>query len=319
MKDTILKFEKVYKYFESRANPLFGGSFRVTALDGVSFSVKRGATTGIVGESGSGKSTAAKIILGLEAPSSGRALYKGKSIEELLKEPKERRSFRQEVQMVFQDPVSTLNPKLSIYDVLKEPIELHSTAQGNSTEERARQLLKDVELDESALYSYPHEFSGGQRQRVGIARALAVNPGLIVLDEPVSALDISVQSQILNLLLELKERLGLTYLFISHDLSVINYLCSDIIVMYAGKVMEYGSREDVFERTAHPYTELLLASSFTISRNRSRRTDEAAPPPDTSSDCPFYPRCPKRTQACLSHISYTRVSETHASYCVNNR
>lgn len=232
----------------------------VKAVDDVSFNVESGSITAIVGESGSGKSTLAKLIVSLIQPTSGTIFYKGQDIKEHIKTNK--LAFRKEIQMVFQDPSSTLNPRLTIEDSLFDPLRLHFGYNKNQAREKMIELLDAVELDENVLNRYPHEFSGGQRQRIGIVRALSVEPSLLILDEPVSALDLSIQSQILNLLLKLKEQYSLTYIFISHDLALVRYMCDNALVIYNGKIVEAASKRQLFDNPEHEYTKLLLDSAF---------------------------------------------------------
>ncbi len=243
--------------------PIRGGLFRRTigqirAVDDVSFAVYPGEALGLVGESGSGKTTLGKTVLRLQEPTSGRILFQGEDLTGLPAGELQRR--RAHMQMVFQNPYSSLNPRMKVKDIVAEPLVIHGRGKGRSLFERVRELIRRVGLDEAHLYRYPHEFSGGQRQRIGIARALALEPRLLVLDEPTSALDVSVQAQILNLLVDLQEELGLTYLFISHDLGVIRYICDRVALMYLGRIVELAPVETIFERPLHPYTRALRAA-----------------------------------------------------------
>lgn len=313
----LIRTQRLSKDFVTRTNPLIGGARTIQALNSVDLAVHKGTTLGLVGESGSGKSTLARVILGLIDPSSGGARFRGTDIGELLSS--DSRAYRKSVQMVFQDPASTLNPKFTIYHILAEPLAIHGIVPAKATRAKAAELLRLVELDEDALDRYPHEFSGGQRQRIGIARALSVSPEVIILDEPVSALDLSIQTQILNLLNTLKRTLDLTYLFISHDLNVIRHMSDAVAVLYLGRVMEYASADELFSHPAHPYTELLLASSFSVAGPRApvNMSDDISLSADMPKDgCVFYPRCPKRTDACRSSVPRTDISDTHYAFCI---
>jgi oligopeptide transport system ATP-binding protein len=242
----------------TRKQGLFRPPSIVRAVDGITFHVDEGETFGLVGESGSGKTTTGRCILRLVEPTSGEVRFKG---EDVLQFPRARlRQARREMQIVFQDPYSSLNPRMRAGDIVEEPLVIHKT--GSKAERRARvaQLFELVGLDPSQLSRYPHEFSGGQRQRIGLARALALNPSLVIADEPVSALDVSVQAQVINLLMDLQQRLKLTYLFIAHDLRLVRHICSRVAVMYLGKIVEMGPTESLFAAPAHPYTRALLSA-----------------------------------------------------------
>lgn len=256
--NNIIEAKNVTKTFTVQR--IGSGKLTVKALDDVSFNIEAGSVTAIVGESGSGKSTLAKLIVSLLKPTSGTILYKGRDVRDYIKN--DRLAFRKEIQMVFQDPSSTLNPRLTIEDSLYDPLHLHFKYNKKQARKKMIELLDAVELDENALNRYPHEFSGGQRQRIGIVRALAVEPSLLILDEPVSALDLSIQSQILNLLLKLKEQYSLTYIFISHDLALVRYMCDNALVIYNGRLVESASKNELFENPQHEYTKLLLDSAF---------------------------------------------------------
>ncbi len=290
--DVLLRVEAIKKYF-----PVRGGFFQrikgyIKAVDGVNLEIVKGKTLGLVGESGCGKSTVARLVLKLLEADSGRIIYNQKEITKLTE--REMRPIRREMQIIFQDPVGSLNPRMTVGSALKEGLMLLGLEKKNRSE-RVAQLLYLVGLPEEASRMYPHEFSGGQRQRIGIARALSVEPSLLVCDEPISALDVSIQAQIINLLKDLQERLSLSYLFISHDLNVVGYLCDRCAVMYLGQVMEYGSTDNIFETPMHPYTKALLASV------PAREPGKGLPPPlegDVPSPlnpppgCRFQGRCP---------------------------
>lgn len=292
----------------------------VRAVDGVSFDVRPGETLGLVGESGSGKSTTARVLLHLEAPTSGTVLFEGTALAGLTGEALRRR--RRHMQMIFQDPYASLNPRLSVGHTLREPLDIHGLGTREERRSRVAELLERVGLEPRAAERYPHEFSGGQRQRVGIARALATSPRLIVADEPISALDVSIQAQIVNLLQDLKEELGLTYLFIAHDLSMVRHLCDRVAVMYLGKLVESGTREEVFDRARHPYTRALIASILVPDPERQAARaapplegdvpSPAAPPPG----CRFHTRCPFAVERCrVEEPAWRDIEPGHAVAC----
>ncbi len=287
------------RHYAVRQGP-FGPRRWLRAVDGVDLTLREGETLSLVGESGCGKSTLARLLLRLERPTGGTVRYRGRDIWSMGRD--EVRRFRREVQMVFQDPYASLNPRMRVEAIVGEGLAIHGLARGRERRERVRQLLRDVGLPPEAASAYPHEFSGGQRQRIGIARALAVEPRVLVADEPVSALDVSVQAQILNLLQDLKEQRGLTYLFISHDLRVVEHISDRVAVMYLGRVVELGPAEAVFARPRHPYTRALLAAvpvPDPARRDGVRTLEGDVPNPiDPPGGCPFHPRCPERLDRC---------------------
>jgi len=265
----------------------------VRAVEDVSLAVKRGETLALVGESGCGKTTTGRLLLRLEEPSGGTVHYAGLDVGRLRGQG--RRAFRRRAQIIFQDPFGSLNPRLTVGSALREVLAVHSLARGSAAEARTGELLELVGLDASAARRYPHEFSGGQRQRIGVARALAVEPEFIVADEPVSALDVSVQAQVLNLFQDLQRRLDLTYLFVAHDLAAVRQVSDRVAVMYMGRIIELASAEELYGHPLHPYTRALLDAVPTLRRagRRLPLAGEAAGAASLEGGCPFYPRCPR--------------------------
>lgn len=295
--DYILAVKELQKYFPVRSGPFSTTKGFVKAVDNVSFLLEEGQTLGIVGESGSGKSTLARTIARLVNPTDGSVVLLGKRVDRLSR--KELRRFRVNFQMVFQDPISSLNPRQLAVDIVGEPLKLHFGLRGEELTKEVIKLMQEVGLEKSQLYRYPHEFSGGQRQRLGLARALSVKPKLLILDEPTSNLDVSVQSQILKLLLSLQKRLNLTYLFISHDIAVVYHMSHVIMVMYAGKVVEKARTDILFNKASHPYTRALL--SIVVSEGKDIEDAIGGEPPSMHSlppGCRFHPRCPYRVDKC---------------------
>ena len=274
----------------------------VQAVDGVSFFIQEGETLGLVGESGSGKTTVGRTILQLYRPTSGHVYYRGEDLT--LLEGKDLRSARREMQMVFQDPYASLNPRLSVGNIVVEPLEIHGIGDKKSREMRVEQVLELVGLDPQYINRYPHEFSGGQRQRIGVARALALEPEFLVLDEPISALDVSIQAQVVNLLEELQDRLGLTYLFIAHDLSMVRHISDRVAVMYLGKIVELAPRDELFNNPLHPYTQALMSAvpipdpRKEAQRRRTILEGDIPSPVNPPSGCRFHTRCPVRVDIC---------------------
>ena len=304
--DTLLQVTGLTKDYPARHTFLGRKGGTIRAVDDVSFHIERGETLGLVGESGCGKTTTARCILRAVEPTEGKILFHDAESDvdvRALKGPA-LREFRKHMQLIFQDPYSSLNPRMTVREIIGEPLIVHGVTGGSRLKERVRALMKQVGLDDRYLNRYPHAFSGGQRQRIGIARALALNPALIVADEAVSALDVSMQAQIINLLEELQEQLHLTYLFIAHDLSVVRHFTNRVAVMYAGSVAEMGVSEDLFSTPLHPYTAALISSAPNPDPERTQKrillSDEVPDPGNMPSGCPFHPRCPFATDQCKS-------------------
>ncbi len=321
MSEALLEVHDLVKHF-----PVGGGMFsratgQVRAVDGVSFSIRRGETLGLVGESGCGKTTTGRCILQLERPTSGRILFDGTELTTL--DEHALQAVRRRIQVIFQDPYSSLNPRMTIGETLAEPLKVHGIVPSSAArEERVRELLVQVGLAPQHARRYPHQLSGGQRQRVGIARALAMEPALIICDEPVSALDVSIQAQIINLLEDLQSRLGLTYLFIAHDLSVVRHISDRVGVMYLGKLVEMADRAALYERPTHPYTRALLSAvpipdpELEAHRNRTVLRGEVPSPLTPPSGCVFHPRCPMAEARCGAQVPELRQIRTgHWAAC----
>lgn len=321
MSEVLLEVNNLTKRF-----PIKGGLFgkeigAVKAVNNVSFKINKGETLGLVGESGCGKTTLGRCLLRLIEPTAGEVLFKGENI--LHYDDQKMREMRRKLQIIFQDPYASLNPRMTIGGILSEPMEIHGLAQGKEArQKRLYELLDQVQLPKDALNKYPHEFSGGQRQRVCIARALAVEPEFIVCDEPVSALDVSVQAQVVNLLMDLQKDLGLTYLFIAHDLKVVEYISSRVAVMYLGNMVESATAADLYGQCHHPYTKALFSAipqpNPNVKHDRIILEGDIPSPMNPPQGCHFHPRCWKATDACKqSYPEVTNESETHVYRCHN--
>ncbi len=315
----LLEVRNLRKYFPIRGGVLSRVVANVKAVEEVSFNVKPGEVVGLVGESGSGKTTAGRAILRLIEPSGGEVVFNGTDVTKLSKS--QMREYRKEMQIIFQDPFASLNPRMTVGDIIGEAFTIHKLARGREKEERVASLLEKVGLSPSHMRRYPHEFSGGQRQRIGIARALAVDPQFIVADEPVSALDVSIQAQVVNLLQDLKEELGLTLLFIAHDLSVVEYISDKVVVMYLGRVMEIAPAQELYANPVHPYTEALLSAvpipDPTVKRNRVILQGDIPSPINPPSGCVFRTRCPLAVDECAKVVPpLEEVSPGHFKACI---
>ncbi|MDB1086896.1 dipeptide ABC transporter ATP-binding protein [Streptomyces sp. ACA25] len=312
----LLDVRKLVKHFPLTRGVVFRrqvGSVR--AVDGVSFRLYRGETLGIVGESGCGKSTVAKLLMNLEQPTSGAVLHKGEDLTRL--SGRALKAVRRNIQMVFQDPYTSLNPRMTVGDIIGEPYEIHPEAvPKGDRRRRVRELLDVVGLNPEYINRYPHQFSGGQRQRIGIARGLALQPEIIVADEPVSALDVSVQAQVINLMERLQDEFGLSYVFIAHDLSVVRHISDRVAVMYLGKIMEIGTDTEIYDHPTHPYTQALLSAvpvpdpESREKRERIILTGDVPSPADPPSGCPFRTRCWKAQDKCAREEPPLLVPET---------
>ena len=317
--DYLVEVRNLRKYFPVGAGVFGTGSEAVRAVDDVSFSIRRGDTFGLVGESGCGKSTTGRSILRLIEPTSGEVRFEGRDLLALGAD--QLRRMRRNMQIIFQDPYSSLNPRMRVGQIIEEPLIIHKIGNREARKSRAQELLRLVGLEPEHAGRYPHEFSGGQRQRIGIARALALNPKFIVCDEPVSALDVSVQAQIVNLLQDLQAQLGLTYLFVSHGLSVVEHISTRVGIMYLGKLVEVGSSREIFHNPLHPYTRALLSAipipDPTHRRQRLPLTGDIATAIEPPSGCRFRTRCPLAERRCVElEPQLVEVSPDHFVSCM---
>jgi oligopeptide transport system ATP-binding protein len=318
--EVLLRVEDLFVHF-----PIYRGFIRkqvgaVRAVDGISFDIKRGETLGLVGESGSGKSTTGRAVLQLRRPTSGNVHFEGADLVALKGE--RLRSMRRKMQMIFQDPYASLNPRMTVGEIVGEPLMVHNVAKSKEIEERVKQLLELVKLEPAFISRYPHEFSGGQRQRIGVARALALQPSFIVCDEPISALDVSIQAQVVNLLEELQGQFNLTYLFIAHDLSMVRHISDRVAVMYLGAIMELADRDEIYLRPLHPYTQALLSAIpipdpvADAKRKRVILQGDIPSPVNPPSGCRFRTRCPIAQAVCAeSRPEFREIKPGHFVAC----
>lgn len=309
-KQPLVQVQNLSKYFRLSKHDV------LKAVDNISFEINEGETVGLVGESGCGKSTSGRCMVKLYEPTSGKIIYNGKDIFEA-KSKQEKMDFHKNIQMIFQNPYSSLNPRMTVKDIVGEGIRLHEKLSEKEIDERVEALLKDVGLNRDHMSRFSHEFSGGQRQRIGIARALSVNPKFIVCDEPISALDVSIQAQVLNMLKRLQRERGLTYLFIAHDLSVVKYISDKIVVMYLGMVMEQAEAEELYKNPCHPYTKALLSAipeadpDIVRSKERIKLKGEIPSPVNPKDCCRFVERCSYAKPICFEQIPELKTIDTN--------
>jgi oligopeptide/dipeptide ABC transporter ATP-binding protein len=316
MNKNLLEVKELKQHFSKKGGVLYRQLATVYAVDGISFNIKKGETIGLVGESGCGKTTVGRSILKLYNPTSGEVIFDGKKLSTLKRN--DLQALRRDMQIIFQDPFESLNARHTIGYILEEPFIIHKIGNTEYRKKEVRRLLNRVGLSENAISRYPHEFSGGQRQRIGIARAIALNPKFIVCDEPVSALDVSIQSQVLNLLQDLQEDFGLTYLFVAHNLSVVEHISDRVAVMYLGKIVELTSRQELFNNPQHPYTQALISAipipKPNLQRERIILQGEVPSPQNPPKGCRFHPRCPFVMDHCS--VQEPRFLETRPDHWV---
>jgi oligopeptide transport system ATP-binding protein len=318
--DSLVRVEDLVMHFPIRRGVFQRTTGYVHAVDGVSFDIKAGETLGLVGESGCGKTTTGRTLLQLYRPNSGHVFFDGVDLTKIHGE--EMRHMRRRMQMIFQDPYASLNPRMTVEEIVGEPLMVHQIAKGHDMTERVRQLLGLVGLNQAYIDRYPHEFSGGQRQRIGLARSLALNPDLIVCDEPISALDVSIQAQVINLLEDLQQKLGLTYLFIAHDLSAVRHISTRVAVMYLGIIVELAGQDDLYTNPLHPYTQALLSAVpipdplIEEKRQRIILTGDVPSPVNPPSGCRFRTRCPLAAEICAEkRPEWREISSGHFVAC----
>ncbi len=316
--ENILEVNNLKKYFQLAAG--FFGKFSILkAVDDISFSIKRGETLGLVGESGCGKTTVGRTLLRLYEPTAGEILFDNEDI--VTASASKMRQIRRKMQMIFQDPYASLNPRMTVSDIIGEPLDIHGLAKGKARKDRVHELLHLVGLNAEHATRYPHEFSGGQRQRIGVARALAVEPEFIICDEPISALDVSIQAQVINLLDELQETLGLTYLFIAHDLAMVKHISDRIAVMYLGKIVEIADSDELFANPLHPYTKALLSAipvpdpEIAMKRKRIILEGDVPSPINPPAGCRFRTRCGEAKEICAQQEPVFKGNSRHQVAC----
>jgi oligopeptide/dipeptide ABC transporter ATP-binding protein len=318
MNPPVLEVTALKKHFPVRKGLLRRSAGTVFAVDGVSFEVGQGETLSLVGESGCGKSTLARTAMRLIEPTSGTIRLEGQDVTRLSR--REMQPYRRELQMIFQDPFSSLNPRMKAGDIVGEPLKVHGLSHGADARERVSALFEQVGLRPTQMQSFPHEFSGGQRQRISIARALALSPKLIIADEPVSALDVSIQAQVINLLMDLQQRRGLSYLLVAHDLAVVEHISHRVAVMYLGKIVEQAEKRNVFDTPLHPYTQALLSAvplpNPKVKREKRILQGDVPSPMNPPSGCPFHTRCPNAFEPCKSVApAFREVAPGHEAAC----
>ena len=315
---SLLSIRDLKKYFMLKRTTLFGTREKVYAVDGVSFDLQRGETLGLVGESGCGKSTLGRSILHLIEPTAGQIFFEGRDITEL--KPAQWKKLRAEMQIIFQDPYSSLNPRLTVEHIVGDALKTHGLASGSEVAGRVADMLDRVGIHREKMRCFPHEFSGGQRQRIGIARALILRPKLIICDEPVSALDVSIQAQVINLLSDLKAEFNLSYILIAHDLSVVNHVSNRIAVMYLGKIIELTSNKKLLAKPLHPYTQALMSAVPVLDPDKKKKRiilkGDVPSPVNPPSGCRFHPRCPKAMEICPRvEPQWAEVEPSHFTMC----